>query len=459
MAVPTRVASLTIVALLLGIGTSARAAGWSRPVTIGYEAAGSTAVSGFVASPNGHWVDLVTLRERTGFELYPWRRRGSFGPPTRVPSSRDAEYLERGDLQFHGQYPGAAINNAGAMILGWMQVPQRARTGDGADECFCAVRAVVRRADGRFGPVSTLAPPSGPDKKLLGVEITPSGRAGGLWEELGAGFQFAGTTRAGRFLSRQLVSRPGYSAVLNTFNGNPQVIFSTPEEPESVNAPTLVYEANAPFARKALVGALAPAKDIADTGTALVTDGHGDDLMISTDWEFGEVKIAYRPSGGSLGAARTIAHTGTPGVGVQCDLSATMNARGEALAAWACDPSNGTSAGPPDFGQAALFGPGGQISDLSQRRLVTDGGAPAVALDGKGRALVVWEARHYDGLISLAGSHGRFGPDETVLRQALGGSTNVGVAITEYGDDLVTWNDQSPDGTERLRVAHTHLTP
>jgi hypothetical protein len=435
---------------------SASAAGWSRPVTVAYEAPLSQAESGFVESPNARWVDLVTFRERTGFVLYPWLNRGSFGSPVEVPR---AKHQRGSHFYFEDPYPDAAINDAGSIVLSWSEVdvPPHKKVSLGYDECFCAVRAVVRLADGRFGPVRTLAPPSGPTSVLLGVEIGSDGLASALWEESGEGFKFAETTRSGRFLTSQHVSSSGYSALLGRVNGNPQVILSEPKEPESEReTPTLVYVTEAPFVHKTLVATLVPHGQISRDGTALVGDGHGDELLISTDWEYGEVQTAYRPAGGSFGPVRTIARTGPPGSGVDCDLNATMNEHGEAVAAWACDPSNGKVGGPPDFGQAALFGPGGVVDDLTGPRPATDGEAPWVALNDDGRSLIMFEMSEYNGLISLAGSHGRFGHYDTIIREPLDPG-HAGVAITHAGTALVTWTDQSPDGTKRIRVAHMHL--
>ena len=430
-------------------GASPRTAGWSRPTTVAYGADG-VPETGFVQSQNGRWTDLVTLRARVGLELYPWLHGGSLGSPVHVPSSRGAEYVEEQiALNFLGHYPGVAINNAGAVVLGWDEQGSSEKSGLGVDECFCAVRAIVRRADGRFGAASTLAPASGPYSHLLGVEIGSGETASVLWEDPTEEVHFAESTDAGRFLAPKPHVQLTYPALLNSVRETPRII-----EYGKGDASRMLYESEPPFLSQTPIGEV-PRPSDAGTGTALVSDKQGDELAISTEWEpDGTVQTAYRPAGGTFGPVRTIAHTIPPGVDPSCDLSATMNEQGETLAAWTCEPVEDSAEG--EFGQAALFNRKGGLEDLTGRHPATYELAPAVALDNSGRALVAWGAPGESGLVSLSGAQGRFGRYQTIVREPVQ-LTTISVEIAQGGTGLATWKDFLPDGAERIMIDHLHL--
>jgi hypothetical protein len=288
---------------------------------------------------------------------------------------------------------------------------------------------------------------------VLGAEITSSGRAGVLWEVDGRR-EFAETTQAGTFLRPQRIRWGGYSAALNLVDGTFQVFLTAPEQTEgpTSNPLTSVFATKLPFKHRALVATLPSLKDIVDVGTVLVSDGH-DELLVSTDWEPGEVRAAYRRAGHAFGPTRTIARMVPPESG-GCVLSATMNSRGEALAAWACSPSYGQAGGPPEFGQAALFGHEGRLRALSPQLHVISG-YPGVALDSQGRALAAWENTKAR-LMSLTGSRGRFAASTaTLARGGCGPSCTVAIAPGAIG--LASWPDRSPAGSPVFRVARIHL--
>jgi hypothetical protein len=184
MTVANRSVSIALAWLVLGLGgASARATGWSHPVTVAREGELSTTGAALVESPNGRRIYLVAAREHNGYDLYAWLSGGSFGAATRVPSAPLYREGTEGDRRGQFPSPSAAVNDAGAVVVGWSEVPRGVEPNLGVEGCFCAIRAVVRDPVGQFAPVSTVAPPSSPDKRLLGIGITPRGRASVLWEE------------------------------------------------------------------------------------------------------------------------------------------------------------------------------------------------------------------------------------------------------------------------------------
>jgi hypothetical protein len=459
-----RVLSVTVAALAVACAlccsyAGASAAGWKRAARLTSRA---STHDEFVASPDGRRIDLVTLTEGHGFALYPWLPGGALGTPLQVPSSRDAGYTEGGGRQFHGEYPGAAINDAGAFVLAWET--RGHEVGLGVNECFCAVRAVVGQADGRLGAVKTLARPSGPTHDLLGSTIEPDGRASVLWQQYngpgtvlvsGSELWLSQSTRAGRWSAPRQIARETGSQSLESVDGRPQVIYQRFIEgaeakafgPE-VSVVSAIYAAQPPLASPRLIGFSADG-EISNDGSSIVSDGHGDDLIISSEWEReGVVQALYRHAGGRFGSPRTIARFDELD---DCPLTATMNKRGEALAAWTCSKLGSES--PTDTVQVAWFGRAGKPRYVS--RALGAFGAPRIALGARGRWFVVAEAPGGKGLVTLSGYRGHVGARKKLTRKLFRSSSLLGVAVTRDGTALMALSE--PGRGEHIGVFYHHL--
>jgi hypothetical protein len=433
-----RASVLAIAGLLAGSASSGFATGWSKPTTVAYEAPGAIAEARLLESPDQARTDLVTVRGRTGIELYPWGSAGAFSRPSRVPGS------------LHARFPSAAMDARGAVALVWTEA--LGYRGERGEFCICHVRADVRPAGRRNGPVTALALDSRKSPQDLGVVISKQGRAGVLWSA-GSEILFAEATQAGRFGQARTVARGDYR-IADEGSRGPEVIYGVERGNETFLSD--LYATGPPFAGRAFLGSVDESPVL-----SINSDARGDVLIVLIEEETGEVQAIYRPAEGRFGKPSVVARL-RPGALHQCSLGTAMNARGEALAAWACSPTGDVAGvkGEPDFGQAALLAPGARVAAVSARHAVAVANPPGVAINNGGLGLVAWQdAVHdpYNGLISLDVAHNGFGSYRTLVREPFAVNPLVDLAVTSQGVGLATWIDESRFGTERIRVSSIRL--
>ena len=309
---------------------------------------------------------------------------------------------------------------------------------------------------GVLGKVKTLTPPSGPIHQLWGSEIEPDGAASVLWKELdgskpGEPLWFSQATHAGGWGAPRLVTSKSASQALESVNGRPQIVyqrFTEGAEANAVGASSVVYALQPPSVTSSLIGLLPG--EISEDDTSIVSDGRGDDLIVSSEWGMGAVQIVYRHAGGRFGPAQTIAHFNAVD---SCPLTATMNERGEALAAWMCHDSG--SENPRGSVGVAWFSRGGEPRYLTARlNAYTE---PQIALGARGRWLVVFEAADEKGLVTLSGDRGHLNARTKLASRPFRSSSPLGVAVTRDDTALVALSEPSRGERERIGVYYAHL--
>ena len=163
----------------------ATGAEWRRPVTVSDDGVLDRLddFSGFVSSPDGDRVDLVTLRDQKGIVAYAMRRRGRLGRGSFLPRSKDAGYpwesAQAEQDPDEGQYPNAAVERSRTPRRRLADVGERCRSQGSAPARSTWMSARSVGASAR----STLADTS---DQILGVQVTPQGQVRVLWE-VGAG--------------------------------------------------------------------------------------------------------------------------------------------------------------------------------------------------------------------------------------------------------------------------------
>lgn len=183
-------------------------------------------------------------------------------------------------------------------------------------------------------------------------------------------------------------------------------------------------------------GTWGAATNITAEGTQVAVDARGDALTV---WEMRSgpnhiVQGAYRPAGGHWQAPERISAL-SPGVAAP---ALAMNARGEAIAVWNTGSLTGSAV------QAAFWKPGkgwGRPKYLSGPNLSPT--LPRVALDARGDAIVVWvrvSAGAYSNTVQAAtrlsgraweGPHALSAPEQS--------AHEPDVAISNRGSAIVVW--------------------
>ena len=418
----------------LAVGSAyAEGAGWGRPVTVISESTGLIG-SYFVQSPSAARTAVVVSGASSRLVLVMRRADGSFGSRVDVPG-------ERGVL---GE--DIAMNDRGAMVIGWPAYASNPPPGDENDLCWCGVRAVLRRADGRFGAVRDLAPPAA-FQTAPGVAITPAGAAVAAWTDAGHALHVAEASAGGRFGASRTVATGVDDYFLDTVSGRPLLLWRAGQQ---------VFELPSPFIASRPVGALGSGESLSNEDTIVASDRRGDELRVWAAYGNNgvDIRAAGRRTGESFGAPRVIAHAGP--AGTACVVNATMSSTGQALAAWNCAyPDPGRRDG---FGQAAYLASDGRPLALSHRQSVLAAGdRPAIALDRNGRAIAGWQMPDYRGYIAVTGAHRQFDRFRPIARVPQSGATPVDVAITPQRIGLATWVDEPGRRSERVRVASIRL--
>ncbi len=447
---------LALILVLLAVPCSlATAAGWSRPVSVTSEPAEELPEFGFVQSPDDLHTFLID-RSQPGIRI--WRLAGRhFGRPWRVPRSADAVSPGPRAEWVDGQFPVAAANDRGGLVIAWTQVKARARTGSEIDECFCDIRSVVLRPNARYGPVKLLAPATAAYKPIIGAQIGPDGVAGVLWESVVSNeprytLHLALTTPQGSFLAPRQLGEVGSAIQLQELEGRVAVLYYGLE----AAAPLTLL---APPAGPALLG---PLHELGEPGgqTLFISNRRGGELAIAAS-EYG-LRDAYRPPGGVFGdlaAYRAVTKLGPPGA--SCDLNAATNEHGETIVGWACVEGTVNLKSPP-VGGAALLGPEGEPLDITKHSYIYPE-RPALAIGDSGDAVVAWhEGRMIEGrpsderLISVTAVRGHFSRYRTIAHEPTGPSA---LAVTANGSALATWLAESAGGKEDIRAARLKVGP
>lgn len=405
-----------------------------------------------LSSPDGRHSELIVRRDGVGLTLYPWlAQRHRFGPGASVPRSINALSLS--------QTP-AALTNDDAVAIAWLETQ---RQGEGADECFCAVRAAVLRSNESFGPVQEIARPTGPDKAVVGLGLARSGEVDVLWSQRQS-LKLATMSLAGHRGRQQTVNPRGAPAaealgdVLIEEKGQPMVIYPDwTKEGEALNSTRLLYSTRSPFRTASPLGAAPHEYPIAAT---FAGDHRGDDLVLTT--EHGSLLGASRQGGRSFGQVKTITSLKAPAAYPSCQLNSAANTDGEVLVAWACESSATESGGRTSFAQATLLSRAGKVLALSPQRRggVLAGEPPGVALGNNGRGLVAFqggsERNAWAGIMAVTLTHRRFTHWQTVVRSGMESETTVSAAITGGRVGLVSWSEERP--RERIQVADIQLS-
>jgi hypothetical protein len=247
---------------------------------------------------------------------------------------------------------------------------------------------------------------------------------------------------APQWLSPQTLSPPGYDA------SEQQVAFDPGGDA------VVVWQQNGPSSNVILAsarpagGSFSAPQTLSETAKNasapdVASDAQGDAVAVWLQWDGSEerVQAAYRPAGGSFGAAQTLSEAGveaeTPRV--------TMNGSGEAVAVW------NISVGGKMQIQSAAAAPGGVFgapADLTG--LTVNASVPQVALDSHGDAIAVWDG--WDGANiriedALRPAGESFGAPQ-YLSPAGYNADVPQLAFDASGDALAVWSfDGSPSST------------
>jgi hypothetical protein len=167
-------------------------------------------------------------------------------------------------------------------------------------------------------------------------------------------------------------------------------------------------------------------------GRMLAVDARGDAIVawtIANATRRSGLYAAYRPAGGSFGAAQRIA-----GNGVGADFD--MDARGTATFAWLRTPRG---RGPATL-EVITRAPNGRLGDAQALQTALGVGLPSVAVNGRGDAIVTWVSGSFPGdrVWYAARRHGdRFGPAMALTPAT--GAANPRVGLDAHGRGLIAW--------------------
>lgn len=445
--------SVALIALVMIGAAPAIAGSWRRPVTVSDDGVMDRLddFPGFVSSPDGRQVALVTLRERKGIVVYPVRRSGRLGRGSFLPGSKVADYPwedDQAEHADHGQYPDAAIDDKGLVAVAWQALgpPGEVREIGGPFVCSCEIRVDVGTAGRRFS--SIVLAPSG--RAVLGVQLTPAGEVQVLWEADQGHLMLAEIDKPWRSVTEHAIlpeTTPGGAeggqsreeAFLIEDAGHPEVLFAR----ETTGLRTVLL-AQEPF-KVALPISLSwqPGEFSVEPGWSLLSDGDGLAMAVIANVQRNALEVAT-PDG--VGAPYAF-HPVSPLVfgtsanpvpkPVRCGLAGDMNARGEALVAWTCLPGTSES----EVIRAELLDPEGHVIAISPPDSGDFGNhaEAAVAFDDAGRGVVAREEQPYASIFLDGGhfSHWRslpHGPNEA--------QPTVEVGVTTSGVGLATWVEE-----------------
>ncbi len=427
---------------LIALGTrSAAAHSWGRPVTVSYDGVPDRLddFGGFVASPDGKHVALVTLREHKGIVIYPLKRNGRLGRGSYLPGSKNADYpweMHQAEQAAHGQYPDAAMNDKGIVAVAWQTLKGSEDIGPGGGICNCTIRVDVGTPGAHFSSI-VLAPRG---DAVLGVQIAPSGHLQVLWEAGERHLVVANAHKPWRSaIERAIPPAAAPGSAEDTFlierEGQPEILSESKEA---------ILLARNPFMAATPIDLAWPAGETAGSWS-LLSGGNGLTMAAIANVQRNSLEVAT-----PVGAAPTFTfHPVSPlvaGPGThpsRCSLAGVANARGEALVAWTC--YSGEPA--PEVLRAALLDPEGAVSALSPAESGWFGqSGPAVALDDGGHGVVA-EERDYEQYASIFLGSGRFSQWQSIRHGPNDAQSTVAVGVTSSGVALATWVEE-PSETE-----------
>ena len=435
------IAAIALIAISAGPAVAGR---WRRPVTVSDDGVQDRLddFPGFVSSPDGGRVALVTLREHKGIVVYPVRRIGRLGRGSFLPGSKDADYPwqdTQAEEAAHGEYPDAAMNGNGLVAVAWQTLTGSHEVGPPSQVgiCHCAIRVDVGTAGGHFS--SILLTRTG--NAVIGVQITPSGQVQVLWEAGEGHLVLAEIDRPWRSATQRAILPEGASrgwsegAFLIEQEGHPEIL--------SEGARTILL-AQEPFLAATPVDLAWRAGD-RDSGSSLLSDGDGPAMAVITNLEQNTLEVATPSGDGSTSTFHPVSPLllGTDASPTWCVLAGDMNARGEALVAWICYPGE---LRPPVL-RAALLDSEGAVTAISPADPCWDYGQPrpAIAFDDAGRGVVADEGEG-DTYASIFLGGNRFSQWRPIRHGENESQPTVAVGVTSIGVGLASWVEEPSQG-------------
>jgi hypothetical protein len=413
---------------------------------------------GFVSSPDGRHVDLVTLREHKGIVVYPVLRSGRLGRGSFLPGSKDADYpwkISQAERAAHGQYPDAAINRSGLVAVAWQTLKGSGEIGFGQGVCDCAIRVDVGTAGGRFSSI-VLARTGG---AALGVQITPTGQVQVLWEAGERRLMLAEIDKPWRSVTQRAIlpeaARGGRSeeTFLIEHAGHPEIL--------SERGGTILL-AREPSLAATPIDLSWPAGE-AVGGRSLLSDGEGLEMAVIANVRQNALEVARPYGAGSTSTFHPVSPLvfGTSAHPSRCALAGGANARGEALVAWTCYRGELGS----EVLRAALLDPEGAVTAISP----ADSGwfgqsGPAVAFDDAGRGVIA-EEREDEKYASIFLGDSRFSQWRPIRHGPNEAQSTVAVGVTSSGVGLATWVEEpsqaenTPTWAGRIQLDRSELEP
>lgn len=444
--------SLAVIAAIAVTVAAPRAgAEWRHPVTVSYDRAMDVLddFSGFVSSPDGGRVDLVTMRDHKGIVVYPLHRRGGPGRGFFLPGSKDANYPWNGDRaqqEGYSQYPDAAVNDHGLVAVAWQTLKRGAEVGI----CDCAIHLDVGTVGGPFSSIEL----AGASEELLGVQVTPEGQVRVLWVADQERLTLADLKRPWRSPTRRVIP----SGAAGGGFWDQTFLIEDAGQPELLSErPGTLELSQEPFVESAKVGVSWPVAE-RDEEWALLSGGTGLGMAVIANADQNSLEVATSSSSGaSPGFHRVsalVSGTSEPPTG--CLLAGDSNTRGEALVAWDCQPG--------DTVRAALLNPDGAVAAISPTGSgFFDGSSPVVAFDDAGHGVVAvqGELGRYPAIVLGGGRFSRWraiphGPNEA--------QSTVAVGVLPDGVGLATWVEEpsqsvTADWAGRIRLDRTQPAP
>jgi hypothetical protein len=436
---------IAVIALIAVRAAPAAAGRWGRPVTVSDDGVRDRLddFPGFVTSPDGQQLALVTLREHKGIVVYPVARSGRLGRGSFLPASKDADYpweepqAEHAD---HGQYPDAAIDDKGIAAVAWQSLGPSGEVGE-AFRCSCEIRVDVGSAGRHFS--SIVVARSG--RAVLGVQITPAGQVQVLWEADRGQLMLAEIDKPWRSASERTVlegtrGQSGREAFLIDDAGHPQVL----AEQEETHSRTVMLTQQ-PFQVATPIGlSWASEEGIGEPGWSLLSDGHGLAMTVIANVQRDELEVAT-PDGTGASIFRPVSALifGPSARPDRCGLAGAMNARAQALVAWTCYPGENGS----EVIRSALLDAAGDVIAISPADPGNfgNGSEAAVAFDDAGHGVVAREEWPYATIFLEGGHFSQWLALPHGLNQA---QPTVAVGVTASGVSLASWVEEPSQAEE-----------